>query len=251
MESFISWIGGKKLLRKAIISRFPIQIDKYVEVFGGAAWVLFARDKHANLEVYNDFDSNLVNLFRCVKYHCQELQRELQLSLNSREFFEDYKAQMKVKGLTDIQRAAKYFTLIKTSYGADRRSYGCSRKNLIKIMDYLPSIHQRLNEVVIENKSFEAMLKTYDSAGTLFYLDPPYHGTEKYYDGGFSVESHILLRDLLLEVKGKFILSYNDDDFIRNLYREFNIESISRNSNLTGRYKNGSHSYNELIIQNY
>ncbi len=36
MDSFISWIGGKKLLRKEIISRFPIEFDKYVEVFGGA-----------------------------------------------------------------------------------------------------------------------------------------------------------------------------------------------------------------------
>ena len=70
MDSFISWIGGKKLLRKAICERFPQDtIEKYVEVFGGAGWVLFHKPKHAQFEVYNDINSYLVNLFKCVKYH--------------------------------------------------------------------------------------------------------------------------------------------------------------------------------------
>jgi len=72
MESFISWIGGKKSLRKAICERMPesdtIKIEKYVEVFGGAGWVLFHKDRHATLEVYNDINSHLVNLFKCVKH---------------------------------------------------------------------------------------------------------------------------------------------------------------------------------------
>lgn len=43
MNSFIAWIGGKKLLRKAIIERFPESFDRYIEVFGGAGWVLFGK----------------------------------------------------------------------------------------------------------------------------------------------------------------------------------------------------------------
>ena len=75
MESFIGWIGGKRMRRKAILERFPTdEVGRYIEVFGGAAWVLFAKEKKANqLEVYNDINSNLVNLFRCVKYHCGEM----------------------------------------------------------------------------------------------------------------------------------------------------------------------------------
>ena len=47
MDSFITWIGGKRLLRKEIIQKFPAEgIDKYVEVFGGAAWVLFGKESH-------------------------------------------------------------------------------------------------------------------------------------------------------------------------------------------------------------
>ena len=43
MNSFISWIGGKKLLRDDILARLPPEYDKYIEVFGGAGWVLFRR----------------------------------------------------------------------------------------------------------------------------------------------------------------------------------------------------------------
>ena len=79
MKSFIAWIGGKSLLAKRIISEFPDDIDRYVEVFGGGGSVLFAKDKHADLEVYNDANSELVNLFRCMKYHREELEREIDL----------------------------------------------------------------------------------------------------------------------------------------------------------------------------
>lgn len=64
MKSFIAWIGGKSLLAKKIISEFPNSFDRYIEVFGGGGSVLFAKDKHADLEVYNDANSDLVNLSR-------------------------------------------------------------------------------------------------------------------------------------------------------------------------------------------
>ena len=56
MDSFISWAGGKKALRGKVIKEFPEKgtFGSYVEVFGGAGWVLFAAEKHALKEVYND-----------------------------------------------------------------------------------------------------------------------------------------------------------------------------------------------------
>ena len=72
MNSFIAWIGGKRLLRKAIIERFPEEgFDRYIEVFGGAGWVLFGKEVGKELEVFNDADSNLINLYRCIKYNCR------------------------------------------------------------------------------------------------------------------------------------------------------------------------------------
>ncbi len=113
MDSFIGWIGGKRILRKAIIERFSAdEVGRYIEVFGGAGWVLFGKEKKAGqLEVYNDINGDLVNLFRCVKYHCGELQRELDWMLTSREIFFACIEQMHMKGLTDIQRASRFFIL--------------------------------------------------------------------------------------------------------------------------------------------
>lgn len=251
MNSFIPWIGGKRLLRNTIIGMFPEEFDRYIEVFGGAGWVLFAKDKHADLEVYNDAEGELVNLFRCIKYHSGEVQKELDSVLNAREFFEDFKQQLNTRGLTDIQRAARYFMLIKTSYGADKRTFGCIKKNLMNSIEYLTDIKQRLNTVVIENKDFENLIKVYDRPKALFYLDPPYHGTEKYYNTGFNNEDHERLKECLKSIKGKFILSYNDDEYIRELYKEFKITEVDRRNSLLERYADKDKKYRELIITNF
>ena len=63
MKSFIPWVGGKSLLAKKIVSMFPDSFGRYIEVFGGGGSVLFAKDKHASFEVYNDINGQLVNLF--------------------------------------------------------------------------------------------------------------------------------------------------------------------------------------------
>jgi DNA adenine methylase len=251
MNSFIGWIGGKKLLRKEIVKRFPEQFNRYIEVFGGAAWVLFSKDKLANMEVYNDINGDLVNLFRCVKFHCGELQRELSFMLNSRELFYDFISQYNTRGMTDIQRAARFFMLIKTSYGSRYKSYGCVKKDINIMITYLTDIQKRLSGVVIENKDFQDLLKVYDKEDALIYLDPPYYGTERYYQNKFSEEDHTRLNDCLKNIKGKFILSYNDCEFIRDLYKNFNIDGVQRNHNLVGRYKDRNRKYSELIIRNY
>lgn len=248
MNSFISWIGGKKLLRKEIIKRFPDSMKKYIEVFGGAGWVLFGKEQFANqLEVFNDIDGDLINLYCCVKYHCEELQKELQLILNSRELFFDAKEQQKIRGLTDIQRAARFFYLIRFSFGSNRDSYGLVKKTVIKPITYLSEVSKRLESVVIENKDFRNLLLTYDSKETLFYLDPPYVGTEKYYSNKFTKEDHVLLKETLDNIKGKFVLSYNDCAYIRELYGKYNIDSVSRTNNLKG----DASKFKEVIITNF
>lgn len=251
MNSFIAWIGGKKLLRKSIIELFPDEkdIDRYIEVFGGAGWVMFGKPPGNHLEVFNDINSNLINMYRCIKYHCAELQRELEWLIVSREQFFNYKSQIESSGLTDIQRAARYLYIIKASFGSDRKTFGTNKKNLINTIDYLDDIRDRLKDVVIENMDFHRLIKVYDRPKALFYLDPPYLGTEKYYDNGFSLDDHKRLCSLLHELHGKFILSYNDDDYIREMYSDFSIQSISRNNNIAAKSK--PNEYKEIIIKNF
>ena len=171
--------------------------------------------------------------------------------LTSREQFLDSMEQIKTRGTTDIQRAAMYFQLIKISFGASKKSFGVNKKNLRKTMEYLPEIQERLKNVVIENQSFEKIIKTYDRNQTLFYLDPPYYGTEKYYNSGFGEKEHEQLSEILKQIKGRFILSYNDCPQIREKYeKDFAIIGIERNNNLVS--KGGeSGRYKEIIIKNY
>jgi DNA adenine methylase len=103
MDAIIGWIGGKRLLRKVIAPFVPNDIQGYIEPFGGAAWMLLYKDKWGDLEVYNDLDNRLVNLFMQVKYHPDELIKELDWLVASRKLFGDI---LKQEGLTEIQRVA-------------------------------------------------------------------------------------------------------------------------------------------------
>lgn len=84
------------------------------------------------------------------------------------------------------------------------------------------------------------------------YLDPPYRGTEKCYSTSqsWTDEEHIKLRDLLVTVDGRWILSYNEDDFIRELYAGYVIEAVERSNN-NGLQEGRKTKYAELIIRNY
>ena len=128
MDSFIGWVGGKKQLRKEIIKRFPAGgVKKYVEVFGGAGWVLFGKEAHEK-EIYNDVNSELVNLFRMVKNHPDALEQEISLTPNSREGFVRQRAQCP-EGLTELQRAARMYYLIRVSYGCKTDTYGLNHRD--------------------------------------------------------------------------------------------------------------------------
>ena len=233
------------LLAKKIIAEFPDEstVGRYIEVFGGGGSVLFAKQPH-KLEIYNDANHELVNLFRCMKYHKNELEKEVSGYINSREIFYEVRERLKSGvGFTDIQKAAMLFIKIKISYGADGRTFGCNKKNISA--DRFSEISQRLKNVVIENKDFENLIKVYDRPDALFYCDPPYHTTEGYYDVVFTESDHSRLKNTLDNIKGKFILSYNDDEFIRDLYKDYTIIETERQNNLS------KGSYKELIIKNF
>ncbi len=249
MNSFISWIGGKKLLKKKIIEQFPEAFDRYIEVFGGAGWILFDKERHALMEVFNDVNKDLINLYRCVKYHPEALQKELEWAFVSREQFFDYISQAAVRGMTDIQRAARFFCVIKLSFGSDLRSFGVRPRDMQRTIDYLQEVSKRLNKVVIECVDFGRLIKTYDRESALFYCDPPYYEAEKYYPDRFQPEDHIRLRESLSQIKGKFILSYNDCPEIRELYAGYNITAVERQDNLVT--KTNPRRYKEVIIKNY
>ena len=103
--------------------------------------------------------------------------------------------------------------------------------------------------MVIERKDFEDLIRVYDRKNALFYLDPPYKGTERYYNAKFSMEDHLRLKKVLHGLQGKFILSYNNDPFIHDLYKEFQIREVDRRNSLPA--SSNDEPYRELIITNF
>lgn len=287
MNSFISWVGGKKALRKLIYTMFPIRFDRYIEVFGGGGWVLFGKPPNLKrkLEVYNDYNSNLANLFYCVKNRTCAFLVELGfLPVNSRDEFSMIRAFLEKKEpdtaflreelvlaeknlsppdyeeiraillenaqMTDVKRAAAFFKLIRYSYGSGCTSFGCQPFDVRKCFDAIWQASRRLSETVIENKDFEALIRQYDRESAFFYCDPPYYETEGHYEVVFRKEDHMRLRDALKACRGKWMVSYNDCDFIRELYDGYYITAVTRLNNLAQRYEGGCE-FPEVIITNY
>lgn len=256
MNSFMSWIGGKKALREEILQRFPISYDRYIEVFGGGGWVLFAKPI-TKFEVYNDFNSLLANLYRVVRDQPEELKEMLRYVLNSREDFNIMRTALDQGAVQDpVRRASYFYQLIRYSYASGLTSFGSQPHDMRSNFPLIDDASVRLGNVIIENKDFAGLIRQYDRPGSFFYLDPPYHATESYYanigEHGFTELDHIRLRDALLCIEGRFLLSYNDDPFIRGLYSDprFHIEATSRLNNIKQRYDNGSQ-FLELYISNY
>lgn len=285
MNSIITWVGGKKALRDRIYQRMPKQYERYIEVFGGGGWVLFGKPPEKCMEVYNDFNSNLANLFFCVKERPMAFIRELSfLPLNSRDEFvtlrkfltmEEFKSEHLAEELEiathflkepeaaeireiltertvvgDVKRAAAFYKVIRYSYGSRCTTYGCQPFDIRRTFTIIWEANRRLKDTVIENKDFEALIHHYDRPGAFFYCDPPYFETEGHYEVVFRREDHVRLRDTLKEIQGKFLVSYNDCAYIRDLYKDFQIESVTRINNLAQRYAGGSE-YPELLIANY
>lgn len=279
-------MGGKKALRKLIYTMFPARFERYIEVFGGGGWVLFGRPPDQKcMEVYNDFNSNLACLFYCVKNRTWALLRELGfLPLNSRdeftiirdfidkrEFdrnylreelelaehslsppeFEEIRAIMLENAeVTDVKRAAAFFKLIRYSYGSGCTSYGCQPYDVRKGFAAIWQAARRLRDAVVENKDFEALIRQYDRDGAFFYCDPPYYETEGHYAVVFCKEDHARLRDVLAGSRGRWMVSYNDCEFIRELYAGYIITAVTRINNLAQRYDHGCE-FPEVIITNY
>lgn len=255
-NGLIGWVGGKKILRKTIAPQIPSNIKSYIEPFGGGAWVLFYKDKWADLEIYNDLDGRLVNLFRIVKYHPQALIDELKSFLTSREMFNQ---NISTTYFTDIQKAAQFYFLISYSFGSKgstfataKKGSGGANKSRENILSKVENISKRLDKVIIEHKDFEELIKDYDFEGAFFYCDPPYSIGVGYETTSTTDFEHERLRDVLKDIKGCFLLSYDDSPKIRELYKDFEIIEVSRYLGINHKPDvNTNKIYKELLIANY
>ncbi len=224
LRSPLRWVGGKFRVRDQIIALFPPHTC-YVEVFSGAAWVLFGKPPEmSKSEVLNDLDGELINFWRVIKHRPAEFSEAASKVLGSRELFDEWK--LLAGNGDEIMRAVQFYAVIRLAFGA-RRAGNVFARRLDKRPEITwPVIHRDLHQVVlrlrqcwIERLSWQECLAKYDRATTLFYLDPPYRvDGARAYRHWFKDADHEALAQGLAGVKGRWILSYNDDAFIRRLY---------------------------------
>ena len=150
----------------------------------------------------------------------------------------------------DVRRAAMFLKLLRYSYSSGGKSYASQPFDIRKLFDLIQELEGRMANVVVENQDFETLIKHYDRPDSFFYADPPYFSTEDMYDVDFGWDDHVRLRDTLKNIKGKFLLSYNDCPEIRELYKGFSMLDFSRVHSMAQRYDAGKE-FNELLIGNY
>ena len=254
----LKYLGGKSRLAKSLVKNFP-EHTCYCEPFCGALWVLLAKKQQSKREVVNDLDSELITFWRVVQNHPEAFIKECGKMIHSRELFFNEKTK-NPNLFTDIQRAARYFYLQKTSFGGKttNRSFGTSATkvspfNKATIKRKINEITARLELVTIENIPAFNCIEKYDRKDTFFYIDPPYFNTAGYVNPFPEIE-YKKLSKILKNIDGKFMLSLNNHPFVRDTFSAFNFESTSlRYSVGNSRTSKATRSelITELIITNY
>ncbi|MGP6207924.1 DNA adenine methylase [Cuniculiplasma sp. SKW3] len=149
---------------------------------------------------------------------------------NSRQYLPNYHIletiakndRPKIKGLTGI------------------REYSTKRNKSVRLLkagDIINSIYDEIRLWTIERLDFRDLIKRYDSERTFFYLDPPYHNIRGLYEYEMEDSDFIDLRDILGQIKGKYLLNINDDEFIQKIFGKSNFKKEYTNYGINGRLR--------------
>ena len=259
IPNIVNWYGGKVKLARQIISVMP-EHDHYVEVFMGGAAVFFAKPKVAR-NVLNDLNGNLVNLYAQVRDNFEALAEKIYWTLYSRtEYRKFYKLhQRDYEGIDDITRAMMYLFLVRANFnsriglGFSASIESNSANFNIALIERLKLAKEKLESVVIENRTFAEIIPKYDVDDAFLYLDPPYWVTmsEKgYYEKVMSELQHLDLHYRLKNCKAPWLLSYDDVPEVVDLYKDFNIQRLSVSYSY-GSKKSKTKKCDELLVANF
>jgi DNA adenine methylase len=252
-------MGGKAQLAPKLV-KLLADHRTYVEVFGGAANLLFVKPP-SQVEVYNDTDELLVNLLRIIKTRPKQLIQVARRLTYCRATYENLQQELRSGTLNGgrVVRAAKFFYLLRASFfGHPEKGWrfavttreGPRLENGIR---FLEQVSARLQGVYIDRLDFRRCLKNWDRADTFFYADPPYYEATPYRRGiCFTPKDHEDLAILLRLAKGKWLLTLNDHSRIRELYHGFAINNVETKVNtFKGRAGFKRPRFKQLIIRNY
>lgn len=252
-QPIVPWIGGKRRLAKRLLQLFP-EHQCYVEPFAGGAALFFLKEP-SEVEVLNDINGELINLYRVVKHHLGELVQQFRWALVSRQMFA-WTQDTPPETLTDIQRAARFLYLQKNAFGGKvaGQTFGTgttrpSGLNLLRLEEDLSAAHLRLARTYIEHLPWDQVIRRYDRPHSLFYCDPPYFGTEGY-GVDFPLEQYDRMAELARTIQGRMIISVNDIPAMRKAFSSLEIERAELCYTVGGAGRSKEKS-GELIIRNF
>lgn len=249
------YIGGKKQLARRIINIInAIEHQTYAEVFVGMGGVFLRRDRRPKCEVINDWSEDVATFFRVIQHHYVAFLDMIRFQITSRAGFEKLAA-MEPSSLTDLQRSARFLYLQRLAFGGKvaGRAFGVAldrpgRFDVTKVGPMIEAVHERLAGVIIERLQWDAFIARYDRPGTLFYLDPPYFGSEGDYGKAmFDRGQFALMAERLRGIKGRFILSLNDHPEVRRIFDGFSFQAEGLTYSIS--HKGGTDA-REVIITN-
>jgi len=222
VKPILRWPGGKSRHLKTILPLIPPH-EVYCEPFAGGLAVFLAKER-SKIEVINDMNGDLVALYRNVQYHVDAIVSEIEFALNARQNLVEYQAQ---PGLTEIQRAARWFVCNKISWAGIGRSFGCqgARASRRGAMEAVLAMHERLDRTVIEQLPFDRCVKNYDRKHTFFFFDPPYLDVDPGAYRAWTVAEMEQLRTVLDGLKGKWIVTVGDHAEARRIFKGFHFRA--------------------------
>ena len=246
LNPIVGRIGGKSLLKKKIVdSYFPKNYENmtYVEPFVGGGSIFFYKNPSVK-EIINDKDTNIYKIFKGMqKYRGEVISKDVNGNYNKK----DYENILSEKPKSDYGKFIRLLKLFRLSFFSNIEKSSFGNRGKIST-DFKDKYQDRLKNVEIFNEDYLNLIKKYDSPNTFFYLDPPYEKSE-----GLYKHSLLSIKDIynaVKNIKGKFMISYNDSKEAKKLFKNFNIYTIK--TRYTNPLKGGQdRSINELIITNY
>lgn len=232
--STLNYFGGKSRILEFVLGALNTGHKSYVEVFCGSASVFLNKPK-APIETINDKDGRLVNFFRTLREHPEELIAQIELTPYSRQEF----ITAAKESSDPIEDARRYFVRSLQSFAGhtDYESRGNSWRASItesgnskssavqkwrRKYAGLDAVIERLMDAQIENRDFREIIRRYDTKQTLFYCDPPYlhddRTREKDYTHEMTKEDHEEMAKILANCKGKAAVSGYDSEVMDQLY---------------------------------
>lgn len=260
IKSNLRWAGGKSKMLKILDNFFPQNVNKYLEVFtGGGSVLLYIVQKFNPSTVYaNDIDTKLINFYNDVKNQ-PEIIVDTCLSYKN-----DYNAETFRERFNELDRtkSCDFFTANKCSFSGLNKNYSIlayDRNFSVKSINQTNEISKVIQNTEFLNEDFVNLDNKIDEIEDYFiYLDPPYYGNKNIglygEDGKLHKEfNHIALFEWVNKHsnKNKIMMSYDDCQFIRDLYKDYYIYNFDFVYSMTNTGGHDCKMGKEIVITNY